>query len=194
LGEYDQCGGKSKCTDYGCKDAAWPSTCCPIGTVCEKQDQFYWQCLDPILKQAQAAAADKGSSSISEASSATHDTGSDTTSTNGTSSTPTASDPESLQSTSGSRDSSLLRVARQPGSQVFLKANISTDYSKLAASPQEMARFKSSLVGWLKQEQWKPVDYYIDPKYVYDAGESLLQSEIAFVARSMVCDSHRRPF
>ena len=164
LAEYDQCGGKTNCTDYGCKDAAWPSACCPIGLVCNREDPFYWHCLDPILVAARTAANSSSSSSSSSAGSTDTTNGSDTSSTSGTSTSSSTSD-------STTRDSSQIRVVRQPGSRVFLRANISTEYSKLASSPEEMARFKSSLVGWLKQEQWKPSDYYIDPKYVFDAGE-----------------------
>ncbi|KAF6260820.1 hypothetical protein COO60DRAFT_1700160 [Scenedesmus sp. NREL 46B-D3] len=64
LSEYDQCGGKSKCSDYGCQDEAWPGACCPQGTKCYRQDLFYHQCLSPssmqLLKEQQAAAAAAG--------------------------------------------------------------------------------------------------------------------------------------
>lgn len=47
LKEFDQCGGKSKCNDWACADAAWPGACCPTGLSCERQNAFYWQCLSP---------------------------------------------------------------------------------------------------------------------------------------------------
>jgi hypothetical protein len=64
LQEFDQCGGKSKCSDFGCEDEAWPGACCPQGTRCYRQDPFYYQCLSPYnvqrLKEQQAAAAAAG--------------------------------------------------------------------------------------------------------------------------------------
>lgn len=64
LQEFDQCGGKSKCSDFGCEDEPWPGACCPQGTRCYRQDSFYYQCLSPYnvqrLKEQQAAAAAAG--------------------------------------------------------------------------------------------------------------------------------------
>jgi hypothetical protein len=64
LKEFDQCGGKSKCSDFGCEDDAWPGACCPQNTRCYRQDSFYYQCLSPYnvqrLKEQQAAAAAAG--------------------------------------------------------------------------------------------------------------------------------------
>ena len=42
---YGQCGGTS-CQATGCpsiSDSAW--TCCPSGFSCQRQSQYYWQCL-----------------------------------------------------------------------------------------------------------------------------------------------------
>ena len=42
---YGQCGGTS-CQASGCpssSDSAW--TCCPSGFTCQRQSQYYWQCL-----------------------------------------------------------------------------------------------------------------------------------------------------
>ncbi|KAL0024394.1 hypothetical protein WJX79_009338 [Trebouxia sp. C0005] len=52
---YDQCGGIS-CKDGGttCSDTAY--NCCPTETSCQRQNQWYWQCLpEPVSPTVQAA-------------------------------------------------------------------------------------------------------------------------------------------
>ncbi len=52
---YDQCGGIT-CKDGGttCSDTAY--NCCPTETSCQRQNQWYWQCLpEPVSPAVQAA-------------------------------------------------------------------------------------------------------------------------------------------
>lgn len=58
VSEYEQCGGKSHCTAYGCADEVWPGVCCPSGLTCHRQNAYYYQCLtDEDAAAARAAAA-----------------------------------------------------------------------------------------------------------------------------------------
>ena len=52
---YDQCGGIT-CQDGGtsCSDTAY--NCCPAETSCQRQNQWYWQCLpEPVSPTVQAS-------------------------------------------------------------------------------------------------------------------------------------------
>ncbi|KAK9811457.1 hypothetical protein WJX72_004232 [[Myrmecia] bisecta] len=47
--EFDQCGGKgASCAAAGqCTDVQWEGACCPSGTSCIRQNEWYFQCLGP---------------------------------------------------------------------------------------------------------------------------------------------------
>jgi hypothetical protein len=46
---FSQCGGKGACPpDRTCADAEWPESCCPAGSSCLRQHEWFWQCL-PVL-------------------------------------------------------------------------------------------------------------------------------------------------
>ncbi len=60
---YDQCGGIS-CKNGGttCSDSAY--NCCPTETSCQRQNQWYWQCLpEPVSPTVQAVSTDNTSPS-----------------------------------------------------------------------------------------------------------------------------------
>ena len=43
---WDQCGGMGgNCAGYQCLDGAYPNYACPAGTSCQRQNQWYSQCL-----------------------------------------------------------------------------------------------------------------------------------------------------
>ncbi len=45
---WQQCGGKQSCPpNMTCADSEWPDTCCPTGYQCQRQQEFYWQCVPP---------------------------------------------------------------------------------------------------------------------------------------------------
>jgi hypothetical protein len=46
LGWWDQCGGMGgNCAGYQCLDGWYPNYACPSGTSCQRQNQWYYQCL-----------------------------------------------------------------------------------------------------------------------------------------------------
>eukprot|EP00775_Hariotina_reticulata_P009093 gene9093-9263_t len=51
--KYGQCGGMGgNCTDYkDCHDSAFNGYACESGTTCKRQNEWYWQCLEPVKPQ-----------------------------------------------------------------------------------------------------------------------------------------------
>jgi hypothetical protein len=47
LSPWQQCGGSGNCTQpqFPCKDAQYPSTCCPAGWYCYRQTAAAWRCM-----------------------------------------------------------------------------------------------------------------------------------------------------
>lgn len=41
VAEWEQCGGKSNCTEWGCMDEQWAGACCAKGLECRRQDSYY---------------------------------------------------------------------------------------------------------------------------------------------------------
>jgi hypothetical protein len=47
LKNWDQCGGKSGCKGATCTVAPWKGYCCPQGSKCVKNDDYYSNCQPP---------------------------------------------------------------------------------------------------------------------------------------------------
>jgi hypothetical protein len=47
LKNWDQCGGKSGCKGATCTSAPWKGYCCPQGSKCVKNDDYYSNCQPP---------------------------------------------------------------------------------------------------------------------------------------------------
>ena len=46
LNKWQQCGGTGgDCGKFSCQDGPYPSASCPSGTTCQKQSQWFYQCL-----------------------------------------------------------------------------------------------------------------------------------------------------
>lgn len=187
LKEFDQCGGKSKCSDFGCQDAPWPGACCPHGTKCHRQDAFYYQCLSPYdvqkLKEQQQAAdiadgvdlqaepdGDRPASGLQARSSEGPDRVTRPRSSGPPSKRQTSDKPSQNQSsTSSSSSSSSSADAPGPTPEsvtIYTKLKINSEYDQLVASPQKVSQFKSDVVGWLKSATGSP-------EFVQDAGRCL---------------------
>lgn len=156
--EWGQCGGKSNCTEWGCADEQWAGACCTQGLECRRQDDYFWQCVNPNTKLSASGGA---------TSPATEAPASGTTPTP---SSPAASPaPASLSELAASLPS---LQTKSPGAKVYVTLKIDYSYDSLVADVGAQARLKSDVVTWLKANAG-------DPEYIYSAGGLGVESVIA---------------
>ncbi len=181
VAHYQQCGGKSNCTDWGCSDAPWAGACCAREDpelVCTRQNQFYHQCLNSIdiemLKNGSAGFRPPDSFVIiDQPASESGPSGSSSPSPSGQLPSPDAMISPSPATT----------TAKLPGTQALLTLRIDYDYAKLAAE-DAMANFKEALVAWLTSIAG-PAQYIygISVTKVY-AGSVVAEATIVFAANT----------
>jgi len=133
--EFGQCGGKSNCTEYGCKDAPWAGVCCPKGLTCVRQNMFYYQCLDALTVSPVEPSTAVSSPSVGDGG---------------------VVGPGPLPSPS---PAPLSPSPKLPGKRVRTVLRIDYDYNKLLHAGA-MDKFKESLTAWLASVAGPPEYIY----------------------------------
>jgi hypothetical protein len=176
---YDQCGGKSNCTQsgLGCVNAAWPGTCCPRGSECRMQDAFYYQCLPldadltarsyktaPVGGSAGEVLVSKNPLGVAPAPAKKAAT---------PPSKPAADSKHEIASSSLDEEPPINLSdddeeeggdpSKEAGQRLWVKLRLSMDYELLVAQPLRVAQFKHDVAHFLREVVG-------DTKFVYGTG------------------------
>lgn len=169
LPEFEQCGGKSNCSDWGCYDGVWAGACCVHGTLCVRQNPYYWQCLDAstvVTPQPDGASGPPSPTPKPQV-----DAPQPTTT------------PTTEAAITPSLDGSGTQAETAPGSKIFLGMKLDFDYNKLEASPELTAQFKSDMADWFTSLTGQP-------QSVFTSGETvdcLFEVRLSWVVHDPLC-------
>jgi hypothetical protein len=147
IAEWDQCGGKSNCTEWGCADAVWAGACCAAGLECHRQHAYYHQCLRPNSTSPPPSSPGAASSSGSAPQAASSSTA--------------ESAPPALPALEVAHP---LLQSKEPGAKIYVNLRVDHSYDLIKDDVGAQAAFKSDVVAWLKAATGAP-------EYVYSAGE-----------------------